>query len=119
MLTRLSPDALARPDAVQDLNHRVEARIEAECPEIRWLGNYALLGPYDYLDLFEAPDQESATKVALLVRSLGHATTEIWAATPWERFLAIAHDVSGPAAEVARPEETEYAHVRMKGGAAR
>jgi len=39
---------------------------------------------------FEAPDSETATKVSLLVRCFGHATTETWIATPWERFLPIA-----------------------------
>jgi len=41
-------------------------------------------------DIFEAPDSETATKVALIVRSFGHATTETWIATPWDRFLPIA-----------------------------
>ena len=49
-----------------------------------------MLGPCDYLDVFEAPDADTATKVALLVRSLGHATTETWLATPWDRFLELA-----------------------------
>ena len=116
MLTRLAPGALTRPETVEDLNQQVEDRIRVECPEIRWVANYALLGPYDYLDMFEAPNEESATKVALLVRSFGHATTEIWSATPWERFVAMARSVSGPHAEVPRPEEAEYAHVSLKGG---
>lgn len=95
MLTRLSPDALTRPGAVGDLNRQVEDRIKRECPEVRWVANYAVLGPYDYLDVFEAPDPEMATKVALLVRSFGHATTETWVATPWERFLEMADQMEG------------------------
>ena len=90
MLTSLSPEALAKPDAVVELNRKVEERIKKECPGVRWLANYAVLGPCDYLDIFEAPDTESATKVALLVRSFGHATTETWVATPWDRFEGLA-----------------------------
>jgi uncharacterized protein with GYD domain len=75
---------------VSELNKNVEDRIKKECPGVKWLANYAVLGPCDYLDVFEAPDTEVATKVALLVRSLGHATTETWVATPWNRFLDLA-----------------------------
>jgi len=53
------------------------------------MGSYATLGPYDFLDVFEAPDQATATKVALIIRSFGHATTETWSATPWEDFKKI------------------------------
>jgi len=49
-------------------------------------------GPYDYVDIFEAPNGEIATKVALLVRSLGHATTETWVATKWDRFVQLAKE---------------------------
>jgi uncharacterized protein with GYD domain len=90
MLTRLSPEALTTPGAVEELNKKVEDRIRAECPGVKWLANYAVLGPCDYLDLFEAPDTDTATRVSLLIRSLGHATTETWLATPWDRFLALA-----------------------------
>jgi uncharacterized protein with GYD domain len=90
MLTRLSPEALTRPEAVSELNKNVEDRVKKECPSVKWLANYAVLGPCDYLDIFDAPDTEAATKVALLVRSFGHATTETWLATPWDRFLDLA-----------------------------
>lgn len=93
MMTRLSPEALTRPGAVMELNHKVEERVKAECPGVKWLANYAVLGPCDYLDIFEAPDADTATKVSLLVRSFGHATTETWVATPWERFTQLAQDL--------------------------
>jgi len=58
-----------------------------ECPPcVEWAASYALTGPWDYLDLFRAPDHETATKVAILVRLGAHAHVELWPATPWERF---------------------------------
>ncbi|MEW6297041.1 MAG: GYD domain-containing protein [Thermodesulfobacteriota bacterium] len=69
MQTRLSPEALTRPQSVAELNTQVEDRIKKECPTVKWLANYAVLGPCDYLDIFEAPDADTATKVALIVRS--------------------------------------------------
>ena len=93
MQTRLSPEALTRPKSVAELNSQVEERIKKECPQVKWLANYAVLGPCDYLDIFEAPDADTATKVALLVRSFGHATTETWMATPWDRFVDLAKGI--------------------------
>ncbi len=90
MLTRLSPEALSRPESVEELNRAVEDRIKRVCPQVKWLANYAVLGPCDYLDIFEAPDVDTATRVSLLVRSFGHATTETWLATQWDRFLELA-----------------------------
>ncbi len=71
MLTRLSPQALTRPESVAELNREAEDKIKEECSSVRWIANYAVLGPCDYLDIFEAPDSDTATKVALLVRSFG------------------------------------------------
>jgi uncharacterized protein with GYD domain len=94
MLTRLTPEALPKPENVVELNNKVTDRIKRECPNVKWIANYAVLGPYDYLDIFEAPDAETATKVALIVRSFGHATTETWVATQWDRFAELARKLA-------------------------
>lgn len=94
MLTRLSPEAVADPRAFEQLGQQVSEKLKAQCPEVKWLGSYAVLGPYDYVDIFEAPDTETATKVAVIIRSFGHATTETWAATPWDRFRELARTIS-------------------------
>ena len=93
MQTRLSPEALTRPESVVELNRQVEERIKKDCPQVKWLANYAVLGPCDYLDIFEAPDAETATKVALIIRSFGHATTETWMAASWDRFVELAKGI--------------------------
>jgi uncharacterized protein with GYD domain len=95
LLTRLSTEAIKDPKELVQLSERVTQRIEAECPNVSWIASYSVLGPYDYVDIFEAPDNEAATRVAVIIRSFGHATTETWPATPWERFKSIAQSMHG------------------------
>lgn len=60
-----------------------------ECPSVDWPRSYAILGPHDYLDIFRANDIEAAARVLALVRTFGHAQTEIWPAVKWARFKEI------------------------------
>ncbi|MND06129.1 hypothetical protein D3C83_273300 [compost metagenome] len=48
-----------------------------------------VLGPTDYVDIFTAPDNAAATKVATIIRTFGHATTEVWPATEWDEFIKL------------------------------
>jgi uncharacterized protein with GYD domain len=89
MLTRLSHQALQSPSSLEALGRAVTERIHADCPKVEWLASYAVLGPTDYLDIFKAPDIDEATKVATIIRTFGHATTEVWCATEWDRFLEL------------------------------
>ena len=86
MLTRLTPEAVKVPGDLKKLEKAVAAHIRKECPQVKWLSSFAILGPYDYLDVLEAPDELTAGKVATIVRSFGHATTETWSAIPWAQF---------------------------------
>lgn len=93
MLTRVAPEALRSPQGVEVLERVAMTAVRAECPGVEWVGSYALLGPYDYLDIFRAPDIETATKVATLVRIGGHAHTEVWAATEWTRYKEMVREL--------------------------
>ncbi len=86
MLTRLTPQTLSTPGSFADLERDAVSRIRSECPDVEWVQNLAVLGPYDYVDIFRAPDNETAMKVSAIVRSVGHATVEVWAAEEWGRF---------------------------------
>ena len=72
---------------------QVEEKIKATCPEVKWLSSYAVFGPYDYVDIFEAPSLESALKVSTIVRSFGRASTEVWPSFKWNEFKNIISDV--------------------------
>lgn len=86
MLTRLETEAVRFPNTVEQLEQQAMRRVRKECPKVEWVGSYAALGPYDYVDIFRANDLETATKVSALIRSYGHAHTEIWPVTEWGRF---------------------------------
>lgn len=93
MLTRLSHEGLKSPRTLEALGRAVSDRIRSECPDVAWIGSYAVLGPADYVDIFTAPNIETATKVATIVRTFGHASTEVWGATPWKEFLGLVRDL--------------------------
>ena len=97
MLTRLNPDAVRLPRSLEQLERHAMKRIREECPDVEWLNSYAVLGPCDYLDVFIANDIETAAKVSALIRTFGHAQTEIWTATEWDRFKQIVRTLPGPA----------------------
>lgn len=99
MLTRLSHQALKSPSSLENLEREVMDRIRAECPQADWQASYAVLGPCDYLDIFKAPDIATATRVATIVRTFGHAETEVWAATEWEQFKELVRYLPPAAAE--------------------
>lgn len=89
MLTRLSHQSLASPSSLENLAREVMERIRIECEGVEWKASYVVLGQADYVDIFEAPDNETATKVATIIRTFGHATTEVWPATEWDRFTEL------------------------------
>lgn len=94
MLTKLSAEAVKRPQSIEELGKEVTEKLKAKCPQVKWLSSYSLLGPYDYLDIFEAPDERAASQAALIVRSFGHATTETWTAIPWDRYVGLVKEIS-------------------------
>jgi uncharacterized protein with GYD domain len=99
MLTRLCHGSLRSPAALEELERQVMDRIRAECADVQWSASYAVLGPYDYVDIFEAPDNDAAMKVATIIRTFGHAQTEIWPATEWQAYKQMVRGL--PAAEAA------------------
>lgn len=94
MLTRLGTDAVRSPHKLEALERDVMTRIRRDCPDVEWHASFAVLGPYDYVDIFKATDFESAARVSALVRTFGHAHTEVWAATEWERFKELVRTLS-------------------------
>ena len=90
LLTKLTPEV------TQDLRNRErigkqwKKKVSEKCPEVKWVAHYALLGRYDFMDIYEAPDEETAAKVSLITMSKGAVKAESWTALPYKKFLKIA-----------------------------
>lgn len=93
MLTRVSSQAVSSPKGLEEIEKNVMEKIRSEIPEVEWVHNFAVLGPYDYVDVFRAPDADAAFKVSTVIRSFGHAQTEIWTATEWAAFKGLIRDL--------------------------
>lgn len=73
MLSTLGPDGHARlresPERLKEVNADVEKM------GVRVLEQYALLGPYDFLNILEAPDEITMARVATTLASRGTLKT--------------------------------------------
>ena len=89
MQTEVSVAALRLPRSFQSLERRVADPIRARCAEVNWIPGNAGPGPCDHLDVFEAPDVESARRVPVPVRSRGLAYSQVWPALVWSDFKKV------------------------------
>ena len=88
MLTRLISEEVNPSFTIQQKEMEVKEKIGKYCPEVEWLSDYAVVGPWDYLDVFQAPDIEAAMQVSALARYYGGCHTEVWPALRWDQFKA-------------------------------
>ena len=71
LMTKLAPDCLGDANDRRGKGKDWLARVNKACPEVKWIAHYALLGRYDFMDLYEAPDDATAHKVSLISREAG------------------------------------------------
>lgn len=67
--------------------------VKTKCPEVKFLEHFTILGPWDFLDVFEAPNEEVAAKVSLITQSCGASRAESWTAIPYDRFARIMKEI--------------------------
>jgi uncharacterized protein with GYD domain len=89
ILSKISPEAFREPKDFRQLAARVSERIKTDCPGVVWKDSYATMGRFDVVDIVEAKDAASVEKAAMIIRALGHSTTETLFATPWKKFLEL------------------------------
>ncbi|HEY6626726.1 MAG TPA: GYD domain-containing protein [Ignavibacteriaceae bacterium] len=94
MLTKLSPESSKQMKDRAKLGRQWLDQVKNKCPEVKFIAHYALLGHYDFLDIYEAPDEETAAKVSMISLSNGAFQAESLAAIPYKRFLELADEIS-------------------------
>ena len=85
MLTTLTDEGRktikGNPQRIKEVNKEVEAM------GVKILAQYALLGPYDFVNILEAKDNKAITKVALELGARGTLQTLTMAAMSLDDFL--------------------------------
>ena len=93
LLTKLSSEALGDLRKREAIGREWFEAVKTKCPEVKWIEHYALLGPFDFMDIYEAPNEEVAAKVSMITMSKGAVKAETWAALPYKRFLKVAKEL--------------------------
>jgi uncharacterized protein with GYD domain len=93
LMTRLAPECLHDARGRRAMGKEWLGKVKKVCPDVTWLAHYALLGPYDFMDIYEAPDVETAHRVSLISRAEGALSAESWPALPYDEFLKVLQQV--------------------------
>jgi len=87
LLSRIEPDLTGDAGSFRRIAETVRQTIRAECPEVTWKESFVTFGRFDVLDIFEAPNEVEAQKVALIIRRHARTQTETMQAMRWQDFL--------------------------------
>jgi uncharacterized protein with GYD domain len=93
LMTKLSPEVTHDMKKRETVGKAWKARVKGKCKGVKFQTHFALLGPYDFMDIYEAPNEETAAKVAMITLSMGALKAETWPAIPYSRFLKLAKEV--------------------------
>jgi uncharacterized protein with GYD domain len=93
LMTKLSPEVSRQIRDRANLGRAWLDQVKKKCPEVRFVTHYALLGPYDFLDIYEAPDEETAAKVSMISLANGAFEAQSWTAIPYKRFVELTEEI--------------------------
>jgi uncharacterized protein with GYD domain len=68
-------------------------QVKEKCPEVKFLAHYAILGEYDFIDIYEAPDPETAAKVSIISQANGALQAKSMLAIQYKRFLELTEEI--------------------------
>jgi uncharacterized protein with GYD domain len=95
LMTRLSTESLHDAKIRRAIGKDWIEKVRKLCPDVHFVAHYALLGPYDFMDIYDAPDVETAHRVSLISRAEGAVTAESWQAMPYEQHLVLLDAIEG------------------------
>lgn len=68
-------------------------QVREKCPEVKFMAHYAILGEYDFIDIYEAPDPETAAKVSMISQANGALQAKSLLAIQYKRFLELTEEI--------------------------
>jgi len=87
LMSKLTPEGrrtiLEKPDRIKEVNKEIEAF------GAKVLQQYSLLGPYDFINILEAPSNDIINKVSIILGSRGTIEITSMPAMKIDDFIAI------------------------------
>ena len=93
LMTKLTTEVSADLKRREVIGKAWKRHVDEMCPDVKWIAHYALLGPYDFMDIYEADGPETAAKVSTITRANGALSAETWPAISWSRYFELARSV--------------------------
>ena len=93
LLTKLSPEISKHMKELKIIGRDWLEQVKQKCPEVKFQAHYALLGKYDFMDIYEAPDEKTATKVSMISLMNGATQSESLTAIPYKEFLELTKEI--------------------------
>ncbi len=93
LLTKLSDDLSSKMKKRKEMGNDWMDAVKQKCPDVKFISHFAILGQYDFIDIYEAPDIEAATKVSMISRQFGASFAESLPAIPYKKFLELVDDL--------------------------
>ena len=93
LMTKLSSEVSRQMRDRAKIGRAWLEQVREKCPNVKFIAHYALSGPYDFLDIYEAPDEETAAKVSMISLANGALQAESWTAIPYKKFLELADEI--------------------------
>jgi len=54
LMTRLRPETMHDARGRRAMGKEWLKKVKESCPEVHWIAHYAILGPYDFMDIYDA-----------------------------------------------------------------
>jgi uncharacterized protein with GYD domain len=89
LMTKLSAESSQQVKDRAQLGQVWMKQGKEKCPEVTFVSHYALLGEFDFLSIYQAPNEEEAAKVSMISLANGAYQAQSWTAIEYKRFIKL------------------------------
>ena len=93
LMTKLSPETGRQVKDRARLGSEWMKQVKQSCPEVKFISHYALLGNFDFMSIYEAPNEEVAAKVSMISIANGAFQAQSWTAIEYKRFIELTEEI--------------------------
>lgn len=93
LMTKLSSESGSKIKERAKLGHNWMKQVKDSCPEVKFISHYALLGEFDFLSIYEAPNADIAAKVSMISLANGAFQAQSWTAIEYKKFIELTEEI--------------------------